>query len=57
MLVLLQPPEKHIYWQNFMSTIKKHIKTQLEELSHFTSQELIENRITKYDKMGRFEKK
>jgi acetyl-CoA carboxylase carboxyl transferase subunit alpha len=56
--VLQEPPGgAHLEPEKMARILKKHIKTQLEELSHFTSQELIENRITKYDKMGRFEKK
>lgn len=38
-------------------SLKKHLKAQLEELAQFTPDERIDNRIAKYDAMGRFEKK
>lgn len=37
-------------------TLKKHIKTQLEELKDTDPEALISGRIEKYDAMGRFEK-
>jgi acetyl-CoA carboxylase carboxyl transferase subunit alpha len=37
--------------------LKKHIKTQLEELTGVSPEELIKNRLAKYEAMGRFAEK
>jgi len=38
-------------------TLKKHIKSQLEELMSIKSDELVLTRINKYEKMGNFKSK
>ena len=37
--------------------LKKHIKTELEELAQIKSDDLIQGRLDKYDAMGQFVKK
>lgn len=56
---ILQEPigGAHSEPEKMAKTLKKHIKTQLDELYLLTPDELIEGRIKKYEAMGRFEMK
>ncbi len=47
----------HVEPDKMARALKKHIKTQIEELSSMTPDELIDNRLVKFQAMGKFKSK